>query len=128
MGLERQGIHMPSQLKQSPPSQHGRPKANMADTVQDAANAFIVGHYPFGCLGGTPRRLVIKGIVMWIVPVFFTSPGIGPVGEVGAVAVHESTKTVIGSTERQDVAHAVKTLKASKRNELEAAFLRARTA
>ena len=51
-----------------------------------AANGYIVRHYPFGCLGINPRRLVGKND-FWIVPIFLTSPGYGAVGEVGLVAV-----------------------------------------
>ena len=96
-------------------------------TVLEAANAYIVSHYPFGCLGGTPRRLVLENLHLWIVPIFLTSPGVGPVGEVGVIAVDDLTTQVIGGTERQEVAEAICGLKERKRDDLEAAFLRART-
>src|SRR5437899_3255871 len=97
-------------------------KPNIAEAMSQAANAHILRHYPFGCLGGTPRRLLLENLGLWFVPVFLTSPGIGPVGEVGVVAVDEQKARVVGYTEQQEVAKAVQQLKESKGDEREAAF------
>jgi hypothetical protein len=112
-------------------------KDRAAERVLRSANGFIVGHYPFGCLGKSPQRLVgnMYGTLrdevpsdLWIVPVFFTSPGYGAVGEVGLVAIDARSHQVVGATERRRVNRAIKHLKESKRDELEAAFHRSRTA
>jgi hypothetical protein len=92
-----------------------------------AANRFIIREYPLGVLGGPPRRLTLKGSEAWIVPVILTSPGYGAVGEVGMVAVDGRTGKIVGSTPREEVAAAGKRLREEKRDELQAAFLRART-
>jgi len=118
---------MQSQRNKSGVSKARPPKANATESVRQAANAYIVSHYPFGWLGGTPRRLKLKHLGLWIVPVFLTSPGIGPVGEAGVVAVDDLTTKVVGATEQQEVTEMVRHLKESKADELEAAFLRART-
>jgi hypothetical protein len=52
---------------------------------------------------------------------FFTSPGLGPVGEVGVIAIDDKTGQVAGGTERHEVAKAMCTFKESKRDDLEAA-------
>jgi hypothetical protein len=106
----------------------GRPaKAGDIEAIRQAANDYIVSHYPFGCLGGTPRQLVLKHLDLWVVPVFLTSPGVGAVGEVGVVGVDGRTSKVVGGTNRQEVAEAIKHVKESKHDDLAAAFLRAST-
>jgi hypothetical protein len=95
-------------------------------SVLQAANSYIVQHFPIGCLGRDPRRLVGETDV-WIVPIVLTSPGHGPVGEVGMIAVDAISHRIVSATERREVNRAVKQLKESKRNELEAALHRART-
>jgi hypothetical protein len=101
--------------------------AHLVKAVASAANAYIVSHYPFGFLGGTPCRLRLDGRGYWIVPIFLTSPGYGAVGEVGFVALNARTRKVAGSTPRDEVVAAGKRLREAKRDELEAAFHRART-
>jgi hypothetical protein len=56
-----------------------------------------------------------------------TSPGIGIVGEVGAIALDGGSRRVIGSTPRNEVAVACQQLREGQRDALETAFLRART-
>ena len=94
--------------------------------VQVAANTYIVRYYPIGCLGGRPRRRAGAREDYWIVPIVLTSPGHGAVGEVGFVAIDARTHEVVGSTQRRAVGQAVRDLKESKRDELDAAFHRAR--
>ena len=94
--------------------------------VLQSANGYIVKNFPIGCLGTKPRHLLGESD-FWIVPVFLTSPGYGAVGEVGLVAVDAVTHQVVGATTRQEVNRAIKSLKESKRDELEAAFHEART-
>jgi hypothetical protein len=103
-----------------------RSKDLTSEKVLRSANGYIVGHYPFGCLGTKPQRLVGENN-FWIVPVFLTSPGYGAVGEVGLVAVDPHSHQVVSATARLQVNRAIKHLKETKRDELEAAFHRART-
>jgi hypothetical protein len=114
------------QKKGTPAVGRRRAKKSDADAVLQSANGYIVQHYPFGCLGTKPQRLLGESD-FWIVPVFLTSPGHGAVGEVGLIAVDAHTHHVVGATRRQEVSRAIKHLKESKRDELEAAFHRART-
>lgn len=111
-------------------SQHGAPRDRSVrgaerEQIVVAANAYIVGHYPIGFLGGTPRRLVLGDRELWIVPILLTSPGRGAVAETGLVAVDAGTHAVVGSTPRRDVVAAGKRLREARRDELEAAFRRA---
>jgi hypothetical protein len=117
---------MRQQKKGSLAVRRRRPRNREVEVVLQFANGYIVRHYPFGCLGGKPQRLSGESD-FWIVPVFLTSPGYGAVGEVGMVAVDAKTHQVLGATEPRDVSRAIKHLKENKRDELEAAFYRART-
>ena len=101
-------------------------KGREAHAVLQSANGYIVRQYPFGCLGKNPQRLV-GTTDFWIVPVYFTSPGHGAVGQVALVAVDARTHQVVSATERPEVNRAIKHLKETRRDELEAAFLQART-
>jgi hypothetical protein len=92
------------------------------------ANAYCLLHYATGYTAGpTPRKLVMQASELWVFPVLFTSPGYGVVGEVGLVAVDASSGEVVGSTPRHEVIAAATQLREANRDELEAAFLRART-
>jgi len=108
------------------PARRRSVKGRGPNMVLQAANGYIVRYYPFGCLGKHPRRLV-GATDFWIVPVFLTSPGLGAVGEVGMVAVDARTHEVVGATERREVNRAIKHVKETKRDELDAAFHRSRT-
>ena len=117
---------MQKRAKTTTPSRRPGTSSGNREVILRAANGYIVRHYPFGCLGNNPRRLIGKSD-FWIVPIFLTSPGYGPVGEVGFVAVDSRTHQVVSATDRQEVNKAIKHLKEIKRDELEAAFLQART-
>ena len=118
----------PRQSNRSTQAVPRRPsRTGAAEGARIAASAYIVGNYPIGSLGGTPQRLTLDGRPFWIVPIVLTSPGYGAVGEVGLVAMDAATQKVVGSTPRGDVVAAAKRLREAKRDELEAAFLQART-
>lgn len=87
-----------------------------------AANSDCLRYYGIRCSGGTPRHLPIGGASVWIIPVLFTSPGYGVVGDVGAVAVDAATHEVVGATPREEVRAEVARLAGTKCDELEAAF------
>jgi hypothetical protein len=98
-----------------------------ADKAQIAGNTYCLLHYATGYSAGTPRRMTMPGKQWWVMPVLLTSPGYGVVGEVGVLAVDARTGKVVGSTSRQEVVAAGKRLAEEKRDDLEAAFRRART-
>lgn len=102
-------------------------KAAVPDKFFITANAHCLRQYATGFTAGTPRRLSLPDQQLWVFPVLYTSPGYGIVGEVGVVAVDVRSGQVAGSTPRSEVTAAAKRLSEEKRDELEAAFRRART-
>jgi hypothetical protein len=52
-------------------------KARSADveSVRIVANSYCLTQYGVGYSGGTPRRLLLQGADVWIVPAVLTSPG-----------------------------------------------------
>src|SRR6516165_4012825 len=57
------------------------------DKVWIAANGHCLCTYGLAYTGGTPRQLTLPGGPLWVVPVLFTSVGLGPLAVVGFVAV-----------------------------------------
>ena len=49
---------MQSSKKPKVVARQPRAKDRASEQVLQSANGFIVRHYPFGCLGGSPQRLV----------------------------------------------------------------------
>ncbi|MCI0640732.1 MAG: hypothetical protein L0Y72_24290 [Gemmataceae bacterium] len=95
--------------------------------VQAAANAYCLRTYGDAYTGGTPRRLTLPSGPLWIVPVVFTSAGYGYVGEVGVVAVAMDAQVVLDATPKAEVREAGARLTREKRDDLAAAFHRARS-
>ena len=108
-------------------AERSRAALTEAEKAVIAANRYVVREYPLGVLAGTPRHLALQKSDVWIVPVLLTSPGYGAVGEVGVVAVNGRTGRVVGGTPKEEVIAAGKRLREEKRDEIEAAFRRART-
>jgi hypothetical protein len=108
-------------------AERSRSALTQAEKALIAANRYLVREYPLGVLAGTPRRLSLQKSDLWIVPILLTSPGYGAVGEVGVVAVNARTGRVVGGTPKEEVIAAGKRLREEKRDEIEAAFRRART-
>src|SRR5205823_283497 len=98
-----------------------------AEAAQVAVHEYCLLHYGTSYVGGTPRRLSLPEVEVWIVPVVLTSPGYGAVGEVGIVAVDIMSGNVVGATPRLEVRTAGTHLAQEKRHELDAALRRART-
>ena len=98
-----------------------------AEQAVVAANRYALRQYPLGVLAGTPRLLSLSKSDVWIVPIILTSPGHGAVGELGVVAVNARIGAVVGATPKEEVIAAGKRLREENRDELEAAFRRART-
>src|SRR5437588_1296238 len=88
--------------------------------IQSAANSYCLLHYAVGFSGGMPRRLCLHGKDVWIVPVVLSSPGIGPVGEVGVLAIDPATHDVIDATPRPEVRAAAARLAQEKRDVIDA--------
>ena len=103
-----------------------QPAGIPADVALIAANAHMLLKYVIGLLGGTPYHLSLPKSELWIVPMILTSPGYGPVGEVGAIAVDARTGQVVGGTPKEEVMAAIRRLREAKHDALEAAFLQAR--
>src|SRR5258707_14871838 len=97
------------------------------ETAQLAANEHCLLNYGTTYCAGMPYRLSLPTGEVWIVPAVFTSPGHGVVGEVGMVVVDAATGTVVGATPRDEVRAAGTRLAQENRDDLDAAFRRART-
>src|SRR5262245_19910088 len=100
-------------------TKHRVKKSISARQARLIANEYCLHHYPMMFTGGTPKRLVLKNAVWWVVPIVLTSPGFGIVGEAGVVAVDADTAEVVGSTDRGEVASAGKRLRERRGDELE---------
>jgi hypothetical protein len=103
-----------------------RQRAIRPEKARVTAREYIVRHYPFGCTGGTPYLLPLAAGELWVVPIVLTSPGYGPVGDVGIVALNARTGEIVSGTPAEPVRGAVERLKEEKHDALEAAFLQAR--
>jgi hypothetical protein len=102
-----------------------RTKRRQTETAQIVANSYCLRHYGVRCSGGTPRHLLLRESNAWIIPVVFTSPGHGVVGEVGTVVVDAATDEVVGASARGEVRAAVARLAREKGDELATAFHKA---
>src|SRR5690349_4357098 len=109
------------------PARKKRHASSLLERAQIAANSFCLRSYAVGFTGGVPRLLGLPSGEILVVPVVFTSPGYGIVGEVGVLAVDPVTLRVLGSTPVVEVRAAGARLAKEKRVELDAAFHRART-
>lgn len=105
---------------------HLRRSKAMHDDVQAAANAYCLRSYGDAFLGGTPHALSLPSGRLWIVPVLFSRPGYGYVGEVGVLAIDPATLAVLDATPKTDVRSAGVRLARENRDGIAAAFRRAR--
>ncbi len=106
-----------------------RAKAITASAAMIAVNEYCLLHYGTNFSSGTPVRcsLASPRADLWVVPVMLGSPGYGWVGQVGTVVLDAASGQVVGADPRQQVYAAASRLKEEKRDELKAAFLRARS-
>jgi hypothetical protein len=107
-------------------SRKGRRAKAMHEDVKAAANAYCLRSFGDAFQGGTPRSLTLPSGRLWIVPVLFTRPGYGPVGEAGVLAIEPATLTVLDATPKAEVRAAGVRLAREKRDGIDAAFRRAR--
>jgi hypothetical protein len=122
----KRGEDMQSTNKQTQAVTPRVSRTRNAQAVKIAANSYCLRNYAVGYTGGTPRRLSLRGNDLWIVPVIFTSPGYGAVGEVGLLALDAISLEVAGATPRAEVKAAGARLAREKHEDLDAAFHRAR--
>ncbi len=113
---------MPTKQKSLKASDRPRVKERELESVQIDANSYCIRHFAIGYSGGAPRCISLRGSNVWIVPVVFSSPGYGVVGEVGIVAIDAGTHEVIGATPRAEVKAAGARLAQENRDALDAAF------
>ena len=90
----------PKGTKHPGPKRPGR--AISADRALTSANTHCLWTYGMNLCAGMPRRLSLPEGQRWIVAILY-SPGVGPVGEVGLVAVDSLTGEVLGCTPRDEV-------------------------
>ncbi len=126
-GVRKKG-RTSSAAARPPSARRGGQHDAEVQAVQIAANSYCLTHYGVRVSGGTPRRLALRNVEVWIVPAYLTSLGYGVVGEVGVLALDAVTREVIGATPRDEVQAAATRLKRAKRDELDAAFHRTRKA
>ena len=107
-----------------------RAKAITATAAFRVVNEYCLLHYGTSFSSGTPVRCSLSSpqADLWVVPVMLTSPGYGWVGQVGTVALDAASGQVVGADPRPTVYAAARRLEEAKRDELEAAFLRAKSA
>ena len=103
------------------------PVDNATQAVMIVANGYLLRHYSTSLMGGSPRRMPSSPGHFWEVPILFTSPGYGDVGEVGVVTVDAHTGQVVDGTPKPQVKAAMQRLNQEKQDALEAAFLRAKS-
>ena len=108
-----------------PRKRPAQPMGKDAEAAVTAANVYLLRHYSTSLMGGSPHRS--SDGTLWEVPIVFTSPGYGAVGDVGVIAVDAHTGQVVGGTPKDEVRAAMQRLSEEKRDALEAAFLRAKS-
>lgn len=106
----------------------GKRATAVRKNVQVVVNGYCLTVYGDAYTGGTPRRLALASGAVWVTPVIFTSAGAGRVADVGVVAVDARTLQVLDATPKSEVRAAGARLAREKRDVLETAFRRARTA
>ena len=104
-----------------------RNQIRLRNEIQSVSNGYCLRTYGDAYTGATPRSLSLPSGPIWVVPVMLTSPGYGQVGEVGVVAVDPRTLEVVDATSKSEVRAAGARLAREKRDDLHAAFRRART-
>ena len=90
------------------------------------ASGFIVRHLRDRCMAGLPSIVDWSGRRAWVAPILLTYPGKGILGEVGMIAVDATTGRVCAHTPRKELDASASKLTQGRRNEIEAAFHRAR--
>lgn len=90
------------------------------------ASGFIVRQLRDRCMAGLPSVVDWSGQRAWVAPILLTYPGKGILGEVGMIAVDATTGRVCAHTPQKELDASAAKLTQGRRNEIEAAFHRAR--
>ncbi|NUO78540.1 hypothetical protein HUU05_00560 [candidate division KSB1 bacterium] len=96
-------------------------KINEDEAITEA-NGFILEHLPDRFCAGIPRLLSFPARTIWATPILLSYPEIGPVGEVGFVAVDAELGNVVGWTPFAEIYKAAEKVYSDKRGQIEAAF------
>lgn len=96
-------------------------KINEDEAITEA-NGFILEHLPDRFCAGIPRLLAFAARTIWATPILLSYPEIGPVGEVGFVAVDAELGNVVGWTPFAEIYKAAEQIYSDKRGHIEAAF------
>jgi hypothetical protein len=105
--------------------------ANLVNTItaleaQAEANLFLSDHLPDRFCADDP--ILDEAANIWHVPVVLAYPFIGPVGQTGEITVSASSGEVISHTSLEDMKAIADKLIKLHRDDIEAAFSRARNA
>jgi hypothetical protein len=101
-------------------------KSVSREAAMAIASGFIVRHLRDRCMAGLPSIVDWSGTRAWVAPILLTYPGKGILGEVGMIAVDATTGRVCAHTPRKELDASAAKLTQGRRNEIEAAFHRAR--
>jgi len=96
-------------------------KINEDEAVTEA-NGFILEHLPDRFCAGIPRLLSFPARTIWATPILLSYPEIGPVGEVGFVAVDAELGNVVGWTPFAEIYKAAEKVYSNQKAQIEAAF------
>jgi hypothetical protein len=88
-------------------------KINEDEAISEA-NGFILEHLPDRFCAGIPRLLSFPARTIWATPILLSYPEIGPVGEVGFVAVDAELGNVVGWTPFSEIYKAAEKLYSDK--------------
>jgi hypothetical protein len=103
-------------------------KPSACDDAHARANAYCLTTYGDAYVASPPRPLALPSGRIWVSTVMLTSPGYGPVGDVGVIGLDGGTRAIVDATPKAEVRAAGVRLAREKRDALSAAFRRARTA
>ena len=92
------------------------------ETAIAEANGYILDHFPDRFCAGIPRMVSFPARIIWAVPILLSYPEIGPIGEVGIVAVDSETGNVVGWTPASEVMKAANKIYSEKKTTIEASF------
>lgn len=107
----------------SRPLQHSVVAAKVdEDKAITEANGFILEHLPDRFCAGFPRLLSFPARLIWATPILLSYPEIGPVGEVGFIAVDAEMGSVVGWTPFSEIYKAAEKIYSEKKGQIEAAF------
>ncbi|MGH7454473.1 MAG: hypothetical protein ACRENG_24170 [bacterium] len=96
-------------------------KINEDEAITEA-NGFILEHLPDRFCAGIPRLLSFTARTIWATPILLSYPEIGPIGEVGFVAVDAELGNVVGWTPFAEIYKAAEKFYSDKREQIAAAF------